>query len=89
MALPASPKRRRVGRPPAGARAGERVKDYPQLSIRIPLGIKRKLKALSTVRSTPQWRIICDAIDCYLRDLNADEKRMVERLAVARVSPPL
>ena len=28
--------RRRVGRPPAGE-DGEKVKDYPQLSIRVPL----------------------------------------------------
>src|SRR5262249_34794030 len=29
--------RRRAGRPPAGAREGEKVKDYPQLSIRVPV----------------------------------------------------
>jgi len=28
--------RRRAGRPPAGAREGEKVKDYPQLSVRVP-----------------------------------------------------
>ena len=31
-----TPERRRIGRPPAGARDGEKVKDYPQLSIRLP-----------------------------------------------------
>src|SRR3954470_11802020 len=29
--------RRRAGRPPAGAKEGEKVKDYPQLSIRVPI----------------------------------------------------
>ena len=61
---PQPPKaRRRVGRPPAGARDGERVKDYPQLSIRLPADVKAKLYALSLIESRPQWRVITDAID--------------------------
>ena len=34
--------KRRAGRPPAGARDGEKVKDYPQLSIRVPLEMKAR-----------------------------------------------
>ena len=49
--------RRRAGRPPAGAREGEKVKDYPQLSIRVPAEIKAKLQALSLVSAQPQWRV--------------------------------
>jgi len=71
---------RRVGRPPAGARAGEKVKDYPQLSIRIPTEVKARLQALSVVRNQPQWRLVSDAIDCYLRDCPDQERRMVEDL---------
>src|SRR6185295_16433417 len=52
---------RRIGRPPAGARAGEKVKDYPQLSIRLPGEVKAKLQALSLIASRPQWRIITEA----------------------------
>jgi hypothetical protein len=70
----------RIGRPPAGARAGEKVKDYPQLSIRLPGEVKAKLHALSLISSRPQWRLISDAIECYLRDRSADEQRMVEEL---------
>jgi predicted DNA-binding protein len=77
----AAKERRRVGRPPAGAREGERVKDYPQLSIRLPTDVKAKLQALSLIASRPQWRIITDAIDCYFRKLNDAERRMVEDLA--------
>jgi hypothetical protein len=73
--------RRRVGRPPAGARDGEKVKDYPQLSIRLPGDVKAKLQALSLVASRPQWRIITDAIDCYLRARPEAERRMVDELA--------
>ena len=70
----------RIGRPPAGAREGERVKDYPQLSIRVPAEVKATLNALSLVRSRPQWRLIVDAIECYLRDRPEDERRSVEAL---------
>ncbi len=70
----------RIGRPPAGARAGERVKDYPQLSIRVPVEVKAKLHALSIVRSSPQWRLIVEAIDCYLRERPDDERRLVKGL---------
>jgi hypothetical protein len=76
-----SKERRRVGRPPAGARDGEKVKDYPQLSIRLPGDVKAKLQALSLIAARPQWRIITDAIECYLRERPEPERRMVDELA--------
>jgi len=76
--------RRRVGRPPAGAREGEKVKDYPQLSIRLPGDVKAKLHALSLVASRPQWRIITEAIDCYLAGRSEAERKMVHDLAGRR-----
>ena len=83
--------RRRIGRPPAGARAGERVKDYPQLSIRLPADVKAKLHALSLIESRPQWRVITDAIDCYTKGRSESERRLVSELAGrsrARASGP-
>ena len=71
---------RRIGRPPAGAREGERVKDYPQLSIRLPAEVKATLQALSLISSRPQWRLISDAIQCYLKERPDSERRMVEEL---------
>jgi hypothetical protein len=76
-----SKERRRIGRPPAGAREGEKVKDYPQLSIRLPTDVKAKLQALSLIAARPQWRIVTDAIDCYLRERPEPERRMVDELA--------
>ena len=76
--------RPRIGRPPAGARDGERVKDYPQLSVRLPGDVRAKLQALSLLASRPQWRIITDAIDCYLRERPEAERRMVNDLAGRR-----
>jgi hypothetical protein len=81
MTPKASKPRRRIGRPPAGAREGEKVKDYPQLSIRLPMDVKAKLQALSLIASRPQWRIITDAIECYLRERPEPERRMVDELA--------
>jgi predicted transcriptional regulator len=72
---------RRIGRPPAGAREGEKVKDYPQLSIRLPVEIKAKLQALSIISARPQWRLIADAIECYVRDRPESERRIVDELA--------
>src|SRR6266700_2475708 len=74
-------KRRRSGRPPAGARPGEKVKDYPQVSLRIPPALKSELYALSILRSKPQWRILIDAIECLMRDLSESEERMVHEIA--------
>jgi predicted DNA-binding protein len=72
--------RRRIGRPPAGARDGEKVKDYPQLSIRLPAEVKAKLHAISVISARPQWRLITDAIECYLRTRPDAEQKMVDEL---------
>jgi len=80
MASRSSSERRRIGRPPAGARAGEKVKDYPQLSIRLPADVKATLQALSVAHSRPQWRLVAEAIECYLRTQPEAEQRMVAEL---------
>ena len=71
---------RPIGRPPAGAREGEKVKDYPQLSIRLPADVKAKLQALSLISAKPHWRLISDALECYLREHSEAERRIVEEL---------
>ena len=73
--------RRRAGRPPAGAREGEKVKDYPQLSIRVPLEMKARLNALSVVTGLSQWRVVVEAIDCYLHDLSEPDRELVDGLS--------
>jgi predicted DNA-binding protein len=73
--------RRRAGRPPAGAREGEKVKDYPQLSIRVPLEMKARLNALSAVTGLAQWRVIVEAIDCFLHDLPPNDRELVDGLS--------
>src|SRR5262249_865081 len=73
--------RRRIGRPPAGARAGERVKDYPQLSVRLPDEARARLQALSLVSSRPQWAVITEATGCYVRGRPDAERRKVAQIA--------
>jgi predicted DNA-binding protein len=73
--------RRRAGRPPAGAKTGEKVKDYPQLSVRLPLEFKARLNALSAVTGLAQWRVIVEAINCLLRDLPETDRELVAGLS--------
>lgn len=51
MGTKASQPTRRIGRRPAGARDGEKVKDYPQLGVRLPDDVKATLQALSVMAS--------------------------------------
>jgi hypothetical protein len=73
--------RRRIGRPPAGAKDGERVKDYPQLSIRLPVEFKARLNAISAVTGLAQWRVIVEAINCFSQDLPKTERDLVDGLS--------
>jgi predicted DNA-binding protein len=73
--------RRRAGRPPAGAREGEKVKDYPQLSVRVPVEMKARLSALSAVTGLAQWRVIVEAIDCFVDDLPPTDRELVNGIS--------
>ena len=75
------PQRRRAGRPPAGARAGEKVRDYPQLSVRLPPEFKARLNALSAVTGLAQWRLIVEAINCFVHDLPPTDRALVDGLS--------
>ena len=78
---------RRVGRPPAGARAGEKVKDYPQLSIRVPAELKARLNALSVVTGLSQWRVVVDAIECLRDGLSPTDRERVDGLSERLMRP--
>jgi len=73
--------RRRAGRPPAGAKAGEKVRDYPQLSVRVPNELKARLNALSAVTGLAQWRVIVEAINCFFHDLPPTDRELVDGLS--------
>ena len=73
--------KRRAGRPPAGQKNGEKVKDYPQLSIRVPSEMKARLNALSAVTGLAQWRLVVEAIECFLNDLPPHDRELVDGLS--------
>jgi len=72
---------RRAGRPPAGARDGEKVRDYPQLSIRVPTELKCRLNAMSAVTGQAQWRVIVGAINCFFEALPETDRELVDGLS--------
>jgi hypothetical protein len=78
----------RVGRPPAGD-DGERVKDYPQVSFRLPKSARDTLVALSQVRKQPQWRLVVDSVECYVRDLPKKQQTQISRMVSGKRSKPL
>jgi hypothetical protein len=46
----------------------------------LPADVKATLHALSLVSARPQWRLITDAIACYLRERPEAERTMVAEL---------
>jgi len=56
------------------------VKDYPQVSFRLPRTARDKLVALSKITKQPQWRLIVESMERYLRDLPRNERIKLARL---------
>ena len=72
--------RKKRGRPPSGDRPGERVVDYPQLSVRVPRATLRKLRAAATVERLSHSKVLANAVDRYLDAMPTDQRRLVEGL---------
>jgi hypothetical protein len=70
----------KFGRPPAGVRDGEKVKDYPQVTMRVPPDTRTKLAALSELQQQPQWRIVLDALETYSRQLAPGDRRRLRAI---------
>ena len=78
------PTRRKIGRPAAGVREGEMVKNYPQISVRIPPDARLRLIALSKVCRVPQWRLVLNAVNCYMSAQSPDVRQLIDRIADGR-----
>lgn len=74
--MPTKPRRPRAGRPPSGP-AGERVSEYPTLTVRLPRPTKDALTSLSALRRVPVWKMLDTAVRAYIEMLPADERRVV------------
>jgi hypothetical protein len=67
---------RRAGRPPAGIN-GDRVADYPQLSMRVPPKVRETINAVAEVRGMPHWRILMEALSLYVLSLSYMEREEI------------
>ena len=71
---------RKAGRPPGGV-DGLRVRDYPQVSIRVPPKLYAQLAALSRSTGLSRLEIFNRAIDCYEDQLRSQRRRQRRRVA--------
>ena len=73
---------RKAGRPPGGVN-GQRVRDYPQVSIRVPPKLYHQLATLSRSTGLSRLEIFIRAIDCFEGHLRAQRKRHSSRRRTA------
>ena len=69
---------RKAGRPPGGVN-GQRVRDYPQVSIRVPPRLYSQLASLSRTTGMSRLEIFETAIDCYEQQLRSQRRRQRQR----------
>jgi len=68
---------RKRGRPRGGVRPGERMRDYPVLTVRVPPDTRAMFTALCTRRRVPRWMMLRHLIVCFVRNLPAHERRRI------------
>jgi hypothetical protein len=71
----------RRGRPRAGLRPGERVRDYQTVTLRLPDDTRALLKSLCLHMDLPLWQTVRHLTVCFVRDLPGTERRTVVRRA--------
>jgi hypothetical protein len=69
---------RKAGRPPGGIN-GQRVRDYPQVSIRVPPKLYAQLATLTRQTGLSRLEIFMQAIDCYESSLRSSRRRATHR----------
>jgi len=77
-------KPRGPGRPAAGVRPGERVRDYPMLNVRIPPDTHAMLRVLSDEHGMPQWQMLRRVVAFFVQELPAGTRRLVRRRTMRR-----
>jgi hypothetical protein len=68
---------RKRGRPRGGVRPGERLRDYPVLTVRVPPDTRAMFTELCTRRRMPRWMMLRHLIVCFVRNLPANERRRI------------
>ena len=73
-------RRRKAGRPPGGV-GGQRVRDYPQVSIRVPPKLHAQLVSLGRSTGLTRLELFQQAIDCLEGSLRSSRGRNQRRRA--------
>jgi hypothetical protein len=71
---------RKAGRPPGGVN-GQRVRDYPQVSIRVPPKLHAQLATMTRQTGLSRLEIFMRAIDCLEHSMRASRRRTLRRKA--------
>ncbi len=71
---------KKAGRPPGGV-DGQRVRDYPQVSIRVPPKLYTQLAVLTRTTGLSRLEIFIRALDCYESSLRAHRRRQRRKAA--------
>lgn len=72
---------KKTGRPRGGIRPGERLRDYPTLTVRVPPETRATLRALCAAKQMPAWMMIRHLVVCFVRDLPVRQRRAIVREA--------
>jgi len=65
MAKRRKARRKQKPRGTTGLQPGEKMSEYPRLTVRVPIQTVERLRELANRRHVPQWRILHDAIQAY------------------------
>lgn len=68
------------GRPPSGP-AGERVSQFPSLTVRIPPATRQQLHGLSVLKRVPVWQLVDQAVTALIATLPAEERKLLTQFA--------
>jgi hypothetical protein len=60
------------GRRPTGLQPGEKLSEYPRLTVRVPSDVRDDLKAVARRQERQEWRVLVDAIRAYCGPLLGD-----------------
>lgn len=75
-----APRRRGPGRPPEGE-YGTRVKDYPQVMLRLPPVTAAKLRAWSEISGVPMWQLLAQSTEASISQLTGEDAALLTKLA--------
>jgi len=71
---------KKAGRPPGGV-DGQRVRDYPQVSIRVPPKLYTQLAVLTRTTGLSRLEIFIRALNCYESALRMQRRRQRRKAA--------